>query len=161
MEASIEFGGAVAFNLGVASGSVSVMAGIYFKLEHKPEIPPSGSTSAVPAHDAITLTGYVRANGSLNVLGLITISAEFYLALSYTNDGGKNLVEGEASLTVEIDILFFSKSVTLTVHKSFAGPGSSSLAARTAAALPAGGSPSFGDQMSQDDWNTYCDAFAA
>ncbi|WIV58175.1 hypothetical protein [Amycolatopsis nalaikhensis] len=161
MEASIEFGGAVAFNLGVASGSVSVMAGIYFKLEHKPEIPASGSTPAVPAHDAITLTGYVRANGSLNVLGLITISAEFYLALSYTNDGGENLVEGEASLTVEIDILFFSKSVTLTVHKSFAGPGSSSLAARTAAALPAGGSPSFGDQMSQDDWNTYCDAFAA
>lgn len=161
VEASIEFGGAVAFNLGVASGSVSVMAGIYFKLERKPEVPASGSTPAVPEHDAVTLTGYVRANGSLNVLGLITISAEFYLALSYTNDGGQNVVEGEASLTVEIDILFFSKSVTLTVHKSFAGPGSSSPAARSAAALPAGGSPSFGDQMSQDDWNTYCDAFAA
>ncbi|SFW92252.1 hypothetical protein [Amycolatopsis australiensis] len=160
MEASIEFGGAVAFNLGVASGSVSVMAGIYFKLEHKPKQIGDGGTE-IPEHDAITLTGYVRANGSLNVLGLITISAEFYLALSYTNDGGKNLVEGEASLTVEIDILFFSKSVTLTVHKSFAGPGSSALAARTAAALPSGGSPSFGDQMSQDDWNTYCDAFAA
>ncbi|GAB3155776.1 hypothetical protein GCM10027258_61250 [Amycolatopsis stemonae] len=156
VEASIEFGGAVAFNLGVASGSVSVMAGIYFKLERLPA-PPSGGEG----HDEITLTGYVRANGSLNVLGLITISAEFYLALSYTGGGGKNLVEGEASLTVEIDILFFSKSVTLTVHKSFAGPGSSSLAARDAATLPAGGPPSFGDQMSQDDWNTYCDAFAA
>jgi hypothetical protein len=160
VEASIEFGGAVAFTLGVASGSVSVMAGIYFKLERTPK-QIGGDGKDIPGHDVITLTGYVRANGSLNVLGLITISAEFYLALSYTSGGGKNVVEGEASLTVEIDILFFSKSVTLTVHKSFAGPGSSSLAARDAAALPAGGSPSFGDQMSQDDWNTYCDAFAA
>ncbi|MFI5591866.1 hypothetical protein ACIA5G_42930 [Amycolatopsis sp. NPDC051758] len=157
MEASIEFGGAVAFNLGVASGSVSVMAGIYFKLERRPAEIGDGDKKI----DEITLTGYVRANGSLNVLGLITISAEFYLGLSYTNAGGQNIVEGEASLTVEIEILFFSKSVTLTVHKSFAGPGSSALAARGAAALPAAGSPSFGDQMSQDDWNTYCDAFAA
>lgn len=166
LEASIEFGGAAAFNLGVASGSVSIMAGIYFKLEHKPTIPASGSQPEIASHDDVTLTGYVRANGQLNVLGLITISAEFYLALSYVSDNHQNLVEGEASLTVEIDILFFSKSVMLSVHKSFAGPGGSSSlsAAKTAAALPAAGAgtpPMFGDQMSQDDWNTYCDAFAA
>lgn len=144
LEASIEFGGCVAFNLGVASGSVSVMAGIYFKLEQ------SGDD------DIVTLSGYLRASGQLNVLGLITISAEFYLSLGYTNANHTNTVEGDASLTVEIDILFFHKSVSLHVHKSFSGPSS-----QRSALAAAGGPPKFGDQLSQDDWNTYCDAFSA
>lgn len=144
VEASIEFGGCVAFNLGVASGSVSVMAGIYFKLEQK------------DSDDIVTLSGYLRATGQLNVLGLITISAEFYLALSYTSDGGSNKVAGDASLTVEIDILFFHKSVSLSVHKEFAGPSGQRSLRAAATAAP----PKFGDQLSQDDWNTYCDAFA-
>ncbi|MBW4717797.1 hypothetical protein [Saccharothrix obliqua] len=142
LEAAIEFGGSVAFNLGVASGGVSVLAGIYFKLE------------LTDGRELVTLTGYLRANGQLSVLGLITISAEFYLGLSYTSEG--NRVEGEASLTVEIDILFFHKSVTLRVHKSFAGP-STALTDGRAAAAP----PKFGDLMGRDDWHTYCDAFAA
>ena len=146
LEASIEFGGCVAFNLGVASGSVSVMAGIYFKLEQRGD------------DDAVTLSGYLRASGQLNVLGLITISAEFYLSLTYTSENHSNTVEGDASLEVSIDILFFHKSVSLHVHKSFAGPSSQRAALRSAAA--AGAPPKFGDQLSPDDWNTYCDAFA-
>ncbi len=141
LEAALEFGGSVAFGLGVASGSVSVMAGIYFRLELTDD------------RELVTLSGYLRANGQLSVLGLITISAEFYLALTYTSDG--NRVEGEASLTVEIDILFFHKSVTLRVHKSFAGP-STALTSGRAAPPP----PKFADLMDRDDWNTYCDAFA-
>ncbi|HEX7164071.1 MAG TPA: hypothetical protein VF223_22880 [Trebonia sp.] len=125
VEASIEFGGNIALDIIVASGGVHVMAGIYFKL--------AGST--------VSLSGYLRAGGALEVLGLITITAEFYMALDY--DDGK--VYGDASLTVGIEILFFSAHVTLSVHREFAG---------------AAGDPTFDELVEPDDWATYCAAFA-
>lgn len=148
MEAAIEFGGHLGLDLVIASGSVTVMAGLYFKMEDK-----NGNTE-------ITLTGYLRATGRVSVLGIITITAEFYLGLTYKSEG--NIVEGEASLTVSIDILFFSTSVTLRVRKQFAGPASSSAARTLAGAAPApAAQPRFKDLMSASDWNTYCDSFAA
>jgi hypothetical protein len=125
VEASLEFGGNIALDLVVASGGVHVMAGIYFKM----------------AGSEVALSGYLRAGGSLEVLGLITISAEFYMALTY--DGHE--VVGEASLTVGIEILFFSTHVTLHVERRFAG---------------ASGDPSFEQLVEPDDWATYCGAFA-
>lgn len=125
VEASIEFGGNIALDIIVASGGVHVMAGIYFKL----------------AGSKVSLSGYLRAGGALEVLGLITITAEFYMALNY--DDGK--VSGEASLTVGIEILFFSAHVTLSVHREFAG---------------AAGDPTFDELVEPDDWATYCAAFA-
>lgn len=125
VEASIEFGGNISLDIIVASGGVHVMAGIYFKL----------------AGSKVSLSGYLRAGGALEVLGLITITAEFYLALNY-EDG---IVSGDASLTVGIEILFFSTHVTLSVHKEFAG---------------AAGDPTFDELVEPDDWATYCAAFA-
>jgi hypothetical protein len=125
VEASIEFGGNIALDIIVASGGVHVMAGVYFKL----------------VDSKVSLSGYLRAGGALEVLGLITITAEFYMALNY--DDGK--VSGEASLTVGIEILFFSTHVTLRVHREFAG---------------AAGDPTFDELVEPDDWATYCAAFA-
>ncbi|WP_264000691.1 hypothetical protein, partial [Mycobacterium pseudoshottsii] len=71
LEAALEFGAAVELDFGVASGSVSVMAGIYFRLRTA-----DGTTSAL-------LAGYFRARGEVDVLGLITASIEIYLELSY------------------------------------------------------------------------------
>jgi len=127
LEASLEFGGSLSLDIGVASGGVYVMAGIYFKLEN----------------DSALLTGYLRCGGSLEVLGIITISVEFYMALTYA-EGPPKKVWGEATLTVEIEILFFSTSVDLTVRREFAGS-------------PA---PSFADLMDEGHWLTYCEAFA-
>jgi hypothetical protein len=127
VEASIEFGGNISLDIIVASGGVHVMAGVYFKL----------------AGDDVTLSGFLRAGGSLEVLGLITITAEFYMALTYVKSTGK--VSGEASLTVGIEILFFSTHVTLSVHREFAG---------------AAGDPTFDELVEPDDWATYCGAFA-
>ena len=59
IEAAIEFGGNISLNLGVASGGVYVMAGIYF-----------GMTGTRSAHRLPALRGY------LEVLGLISISVE-------------------------------------------------------------------------------------
>jgi len=89
VEGSLEFGGSFALNLGVASGGMTLMAGIYFKYED----------------NYITISGYVRCTGELDVLGLISISAEFYLSLTYEEEGNK--VYGQASLTVKIKILVF------------------------------------------------------
>jgi hypothetical protein len=130
IEAAIEFGGNVSLNLGVASGGVYVMAGIYF-----------GRTAAVA-----TLTGYLRCGGYLSVLGLISISVEFYLAFTYRHkDGGGDEVFGQASVHVCVRVVCFSKSVTLTVERRFAG---------------ASDDPTFEELVEPGDWETYCLAFA-
>jgi hypothetical protein len=125
VEGCLEFGGNFSLNIGVASGGVYVMAGIYFRIESS----------------ACKLSGYVRAGGALEVLGLITVSVEFYLALNFDDPR----VWGEASMTVEVEVLFFSTSVTLTVRREFAG-GSRDLP--------------FDEMISLPQWDNYLAAFA-
>jgi hypothetical protein len=109
VEAAFEFGATASVDLGVASGGVHIMAGIYFKLER---IEPSNDL-------APTLSGYLRMGGYLSVLGLIKVSLEFNL--SFTYDGAKDKAYGRATLTVNIEIVFFSTSVEVTVEKAFGG----------------------------------------
>jgi hypothetical protein len=131
LEASLEFGASVALNLGVASGRVDVMAGIYFRLE----------LQGTPVKPGVELTGYFRCGGSLEVLSLIRISAEFYLGLTWKAPKAW----GMARLTVEVEIAFFSTSVSLEVERQFAG-GSAD--------------PPFSALVAPDDWETYLAAFA-
>ena len=101
VEASFEFGAALGVDFGVASGSVGIMAGVYFKLED----------------GAVTLTGYLRIRGEVDVLGLITASIELYMELTYESSAGK--VIGRATLTIEVHLIFFSIGVTLSCEKKF------------------------------------------
>ncbi len=103
LEASFEFGASISIDLGVASGGVHVMAGIYFRMEK----------------DACSLTGYFRLGGYVSVLGLISCSLELYLELRYEFESGKCV--GKAQLTIEIEIFMFSTSVTVTCERKFAG----------------------------------------
>jgi hypothetical protein len=130
IEAALEFGAAAAINLGVAKGKASMMAGFYFQ----------------KAGADFSLTGYFRANGSLSVLGIITVSLEFYLGLTYASKsisphGGT--LWGQAKLTVKIEILFFSVSVGVSMEREFAGS-----------------DPTFRALMAPSAWADYCDAFA-
>jgi hypothetical protein len=134
VEVSLEFGGNFSLDIGVASGGVHAMAGIYIKY------------LSTATESYTELTGYVRLGGSLSVLGLIGISVEFYLSLSYVNENGHKKAWGEARMTVEISILFFSIDVELKVRREFAGDSAD---------------PVFGDTFSRDDWNSYLEAFAA
>jgi hypothetical protein len=131
VEAALEFGASAAINLGVASGSASMMGGFYFQ----------------KAGAGFELTGYFRASGSLSVLGIITVSLEFYLALTYTSKGGggayAGAMWGQASLTVKIEILFFSTSVSVKMERTFAGS-----------------DPTFNQLVAPTDWVKYCAAFA-
>lgn len=130
IEASIEFGGNVSLNLGIASGGVYVMAGIYF-----------GMTG-----NDVKLSGFLRCGGFLEVLGIVSISIEFYMGLTYrSKGGGRGEVWGQASLTVCVKVAFFSKSVTLSVERKFGG---------------AAGDPAFDELVEPGDWEEYCEAFA-
>ncbi|MFF7755723.1 hypothetical protein ACFZCP_42435 [Streptomyces sp. NPDC007971] len=131
VEGSIEFGGSAALNLGVASGGVSVMAGIRFEFD--------------AAADKVSLGGYLRCNGFLCVLGIITVSVEFYLELAYEKHSRASVVRGKGTLTVSVRIAFFSKSVSLELERSFSG-------------APA--DPTFADCVLPRHWHEYCPAFA-
>jgi len=106
LEGMIEFGGALSFNVAVASGGLYVMAGIHFRIT-------TGSTN---------IACFFRAGGCLNVLGLIHASVEFLLMASYVRDGsGTTKLAGEASVTVTIDLFLVSFDVTIRMYKEFAG----------------------------------------
>ena len=133
-EMAIEFGARLSFDIGVASGSVEIMGGFYFKIE---AISP-------PGQQQLTFTAYLRLSGEVCVIGIITISVEFYLGLTYQNP--PDILIGEASLKVKIKILFFSVGVTLRVRRE----------------LPASTHEvTFGDLMAEDDWLEYVGAFAS
>ena len=114
IEASLEFGAYVTLDIGVASGSGSVAAGIYF------------STSTIKRTDGnpgkITkLYGYVHAHGEMSILGLVSLIEDFYLGLGYESRDGESLAVGEVIVSVEIDFCFFSITVDLHFRKEYRG----------------------------------------
>lgn len=132
LELGLEAGAVLALDFGVASGSVSAMLGMYMRLEG----------------DEGSLAGYFRLRGEVDVLGLISASIELYLELHYEFDTGKMV--GRAQLTIKVEVLFFSTSVTISAERRFAG---------------SAGDPNFADVMVLPDgsapaWDEYCLAFA-
>ena len=166
---SIDFAGNFSLDVGVASGGVTLAAGISFIYQS----PPTG----------LTLTGFVRISGEVEVLGLIGVSLELDLSLSYNTSSGK--AEGTATMEASVNLAFFSVTVGITVHKEFShgspaqAQGAMPAAARAQRALaaaatgpwpppPADGPtpPSFGDLMPPDPggstssaWSEYIGAF--
>ncbi len=135
IEAAIEVGAEVAINLGVASGGVEIKAGVYFHWLEK-----------VPDKGSVELSGYVRLHGELSVLGLISVSLTFNLQLGFLKEGGSTKVFGEATLTVEVDIVFVSFDVSVTCRKEFTG---------------AQADPKFRELIPDEPtWEEYCGAFA-
>ena len=135
LEAAFEFGGNFAFDVGVASGGASVMAGIYYKLEQKEVDGEMVEQSE--------LTGYFRLTGNLSILGLIRVSLLFELKLTWQGNGK---VFGVATIEVEIEILFVSFSVGVTVERQLKG---------------SDGDPTFIDMLPEPTmWEDYCNAFA-
>uniref|UniRef100_UPI0032179362 hypothetical protein n=1 Tax=uncultured Draconibacterium sp. TaxID=1573823 RepID=UPI0032179362 len=134
IEAAFEFGAAMSLNVGVASGGVSAMGGFYYKME------------IIEGIEQTTLTGYLRLNGHLSILGLISVSLEFYLAfIAVIYQGKVQKLEGVATLKVKVEVLFFSKTVSVSVRRELKG---------------ADADPKFVEMIDQDDWQEYCLAFA-
>jgi hypothetical protein len=145
LEASFEFGASVSIDLGVASGGVHVMAGIYYRMEK----------------DAASLAGYFRLGGNVDVLGLITASLELYLELKYEVQSGK--CTGKAQLTIEISVFIFSGHVTVSCERKFAGSnGDPTLRQMLGfrSDLPLAQELALIDATTQYAWREHCEAFA-
>ena len=135
LEMSLEAGACLSIDLGVASGSVSIMVGVYLKLEGQ-----GGS-----------LTGYFRIRGEVDVLGLI--SASITLELSLTYDFGSGKMIGRASIDIEVEVFLVSFSVSVSCERKLAGSnGDPTYAALLDIDPTAGTAPA---------WDAYCAAFAA
>jgi hypothetical protein len=135
-EISLEFGVHAEINIGgVIGGSASIMAGIYFEAKR---VPTTNEVDCV-------LTGFVRMRGMVELLGIVTITLSVYLGLTYRSAGNK--VIGQATLTLEVEVWFFSLSVSVQVERQFSGEPND---------------PAFLDLMpSQEHWDDYVSAFAA
>jgi hypothetical protein len=133
LQAALEFGGSVSLDVGVASGGVELMAGIYLAI---------GVPSVANSAGDCELTGYVRVKGRVSVLGIITVALTLKLALTYLPSRRKAV--GKATMIVEVEVLFFSGSVEVTVERRFGGSSD----------------PTFGEVLDHDAWAAHCGAFA-
>ncbi|MEU3794431.1 hypothetical protein [Streptomyces fructofermentans] len=95
LEAALEFGAMLAVDFVVARGEVHAFGGIRFEL----------------ADGEVTLTGYLRIGGCVEVLGLVSVSVELCISLAYQS-ATKALV-GRATLVIEVDFTLCSASVEL------------------------------------------------
>jgi len=138
LEMSLEAGASLSVNLGVASGSVSVMVGVYLRLEG----------------EAGSLTGYFRIRGEVDVLGLISASITLELSLTYEFETGKMV--GRASITIEVEVFMFSFSVEVSCERRLAGSKGDPTLAQVLGVLE-DGTPLVTTPAA---WTDYCAAFA-
>jgi hypothetical protein len=102
---ALEAGAMADLDFGVARGEVHIFAGFYMSIRP----------------NDVLLSGYYRAGGEFNVLGLISASIEFIMSLSYENRGGTAWLSGDCEVDIDVNILFFSASVSLHMHHDFCG----------------------------------------
>ncbi len=138
LEAAFEFGASVSIDFGVASGGVSVMAGVYYRMEG----------------EEASLTGYFNLKGRVSVLGLISASLELSLELTYEFSSGK--CKGRASLIIEVEVLLFSASVEVVCERKFKGSNGDPSFAQIMAPYA---DPETEENV--DPWAEYCNAYAA
>ena len=133
LEMALEAGARLAIDLGIASGSVEIMVGVYLRLEGT-----GGS-----------LTGYLRIRGEVDVLGIVSASIELTLELIYEFGTGK--LVGRATLTIEVEVFMFSFSVSTSVERRFAGSNGDPSFAELMDVQP---------DATSTRWSDYCQAFA-
>jgi hypothetical protein len=131
----------LALNFVVASAEVHALGGIRFAIQ------PDGS---------VALRGYLRIGGVVDVLGLLAVSVELCIELSYQSES-KALV-GRATLVVEIDLTLWSDSVELDSGEWVLAGGTSPVEEVFAFAAPTSADevPDLGLQR----WKDYRAAFA-
>ncbi len=138
LEASLEFGATLAVNFVIASGEVHALGGIHFEKG---------------ADGEVVVAGYLRLGGSLQVLGLISVSVELRVDLRYESRG--NRLVGRATLVIEVDLTLISESVTIDSGVWVIAGG----APRELAPPP--GEDEASEAARREDWQGYREAFAS
>jgi hypothetical protein len=95
IEAALEFGALVSVNFLVATGEVHALGGARY----------------VQRASSVQLTAYLRIGGSVEVLGLVSVSIELVIQLSF--DSARNRLVGRATLVIEIDLTLWSDSLEI------------------------------------------------
>ena len=113
-EAAFEFGILREVSFGPAHGRVFLLGGVFFSVVQE----TSGRH--------VILRAYIRAGGSVDVLGLITAYIDLYIGLRYESTGAESFLVGEASLTIGFKIGFIGYSATLRRTERIAGSSGSS-----------------------------------
>ena len=96
IEAALEFGALAVVDFVIASAEVHVLGGVRFTLA---------------ANGSVTVTGYLRIGGSVDILGLISVSIELRIELAYVS--ARNALIGRATLVIEIDLTLWSDTMEL------------------------------------------------
>ena len=147
VEGAIEFGGVLAINLlDIVKGGLYAFAGIYISVE-------SGTETS-----HTLFSGFVRWGGYADVLGLISVSIEFYVALSYVPD--TKILEAEARLTIGVKVLFFHESFGFTVKQRVANFGALPADIVTLGLVLQGSGAAPANPITEAQWADYCHAFA-
>ena len=109
IEGSVEGQAGISINLGVAAGAVMARLGIYFRY--------------ALSSNSLTLEAFFEIHGEMSVLGLISVSVTFHVGLAASKSDGEHRVDlyGTATITVEIEFAFFSKSVDVQCERRFGG----------------------------------------
>ncbi len=136
MEAQFAFAGSLCLNIGIVQGGVDIAAGIYLKLEKQGN------------GENVTVEGFLKLHGLVNVLGLVCVTLDVYLAFQYVHKDGppeRNIISGRAKATLKVEILMFSVTVSIDIQESFGGDPKD---------------PTFAQAISANDWSDYAAAFA-
>ncbi|MBR0731088.1 hypothetical protein JQ595_20295 [Bradyrhizobium japonicum] len=155
IEAALEFGGVASLNLIVVRGGVYLLAGIYLSIK---------------SDGGLLIEGHLRLGGFVDVLGLISVAIEVYIALTYIKE--RNVLFGTGRLTVGVKLLFFSESFSFEITKEVPGFGEAptqtfGLQHETIALAVAGpviatavGAGAEAPRMTVDQFKAYCSAFS-
>jgi hypothetical protein len=96
LEGSLEFGAMIAVDFLIARGEVHAFGGVRLELT---------------ADGSVSLTGYLRLGGCVEVLGLVSVSVELVIGMAYRSD--TNALVGRATMVIEVDLTLWSDSVEL------------------------------------------------
>jgi hypothetical protein len=112
ISASIEFGIVMSVSLGIASGSVRVVGGVFYGSQRKTE---AGITFV-----AATFKAYVRATGEVRAL-CVGVSVDIYVGLEVVDNGIETALYGEVIAVFSVEVFLFKVSFSVRVRHRFAG----------------------------------------
>lgn len=147
VELSLDFGAFAALNFGVAKGEVHVY----------------GLLRITCASDKREFEASIRIGGSVDVLGIVSVSIELALMLEYKEQESppgtiQSSLYGRATLVIEVHVLFFSRSVQVDSGEwIIAGSHHPALAAHATDRYAV---PVTDPAAIQKQWITYWEAFA-
>jgi hypothetical protein len=95
-EASMEFGATLAVDFLIVSAEVHALGGVRFVDD---------------SSGGLQLDAFIRIGGSVDLFGLVSVSVEVVVMLSYRDTDNK--LVGRATLVIDVDLTLFSESVTL------------------------------------------------